>query len=342
MSASVKEAIWNGKIPLEIHLDDPEGSLSSAQAAHSPFYVLESRLSYLPLLIPQVRRHFASLMSQAQAQSNTNNNNVTRLSGEFDDFEEERLSSASRSRSLSSVNGSSNEGFFTAVFGEERIGLPWHLPLGLLFDLNCCCRLSDSGQSEETDTKRSNFALNAIKSLPFKITFHLSPTAHLFTQERLLPSLSLTAPIPLEEALTSIYFAALKESDYVRCGSAKNVMNLSRTEQMQLWESVKTGHFDRFWRTNVKLTGFSVKALPVKLWLLSAQGEVRRFAVSVRVEKEALTLKEWLIAEFGAEASSMAVLCHGILVPEQVRIQDLAASFCYADNFLHLILLINS
>ena len=321
---SVKESVWNGRLPLEIHLDDPDSVLSCPQAAQLPFYLLEFRLSYLPLLIPQIRRHFGSFVHQASANVNSSPRHAP---SEFDDFEEKRLSQASRSRSASSLNALNLDGFFTAVFGEERIALPWHLPIGLLFDLNCSFHhLSNPHKTQET--------FSAL--LPFKITFHLSTNAHLFAQER-LPLLQLPAQIPLEEALTSVYFAALKESDYVRCGSAKNVMNLSRAEQMQLWESLKTGQFDRFWRTNVKLTGFVAKAVPVKIWLLLADGQLQRFALSVRFD-ENLTLKEWLSAEFGEDGKG-SVLCQGIFVPDNVKMHELFCSFCYADNFLQLILI---
>jgi hypothetical protein len=317
---SVKESVWNGKIPLEIHLDDPDCHLSGPQAAQLPFYTLELRVSYLPLLIPQIRRHFGSFVNAAPLTRHAS-------SGEFDDAEEEKMpSAASRPRSASSLNGLNLDGFFTAVFGEERMALPWHLPLGLVFDLNCSFHL-----------QRSSSCYNALQSLPFKITFHLSPNAHLFAHPR-LPLLALSAQVPLEEALTSVYFAALKESDYVRCGSAKNVMNLSRADQVQLWESLKTGQFDRFWRTNAKLTGFQAKAVPLKVWLLSGVGQWQRFALSVRIDENLGVVREWLAGEFGVDWRG-AVLCQGVLVPEAVSVQELFSHFCYADNFLHLIVI---
>ncbi|KAJ3297874.1 autophagy protein 5 [Blyttiomyces sp. JEL0837] len=46
----------------------------------------------------------------------------------------------------------------------------------------------------------------------------------------------------------------LKESDYVRYGSTKRVMSLSKLDQVSLWESLsRTGDFDRFWEVNVRL-----------------------------------------------------------------------------------------
>ncbi len=309
--SSVREAVWNGKIALEIHLDDPDCLLSCLQAAQLPLYLLEARLSYLPLLIPQIRRHFGSFVQQP----------IRHGFSEFDDFEEERLSSQStRSRSTSSFSISSNlDGFFTAVFGEERIALPWHLPIGLLFDLNCIFLPQ---------------LMSRQLALPFKVTFHLSANVHLFSQEQ-FAILTLPAQLPLEEALTSVYFSALKESDYVRCGSSKNVMNLARADQMQLWESLKLGQFERFWRTNAKLTGFEGKAAPIKLWIMPEDGKLKRFALSSRLT-ESLTVSEWLNTEF---TENFAVLCHGIFVPASTRMLDLVANFCYADNFLHLILI---
>lgn len=334
--SSVREAVWHGKIPLEVHLDDPDGILSVPNATHTPLYLLEFRLSYLPLLIPQIRKHFSSSSnSMHQTQHSTGNKPfISRFgSSEFDDFEEkeeEAVAALSRSHSVSSGASIQNlDGFFTAVFGGARIALPWHLPIGLLFDLNCA--LWDEpclGKSPATAS---------LHSLPFRITFHMSANAQLFVQDQ-LPLLAVPAQIPLDEALTSTYFAALKESDYVRCGSAKNVMNLSRTEQIQLWESVKTGQFERFWRTNAKLTGFSPKAIPVKIWHRGPDRILKRFALSVAADKENLTLKDWLATEFGSDCKCTA-LCHGICLPADVKLHELAQSFCYADNFLHLILI---
>ena len=41
MDSSVRQLIWNGAIPLEIHIDDPENIyiLNSGAMANLPFYV---------------------------------------------------------------------------------------------------------------------------------------------------------------------------------------------------------------------------------------------------------------------------------------------------------------
>jgi hypothetical protein len=48
--------------------------------------------------------------------------------------------------------------------------------------------------------------------------------------------------------------ASLKESDFIRNGSVKKVMGLSKRDQEMLWESLNTDvEGDRFWEVNVKL-----------------------------------------------------------------------------------------
>ncbi|GAA6026089.1 hypothetical protein JCM8202_002517 [Rhodotorula sphaerocarpa] len=55
------------------------------------------------------------------------------------------------------------------------------------------------------------------------------------------------------EEIRTAFMALVKESDYVRWGSTKRVMNLRKEQQDSLWEAVMQNDFDRYWQVASKL-----------------------------------------------------------------------------------------
>lgn len=47
--------------------------------------------------------------------------------------------------------------------------------------------------------------------------------------------------------------SSLKEADYLRFGSSKKVMNLSKADQLLLFDSIKKDSFEEYWKVNSKL-----------------------------------------------------------------------------------------
>jgi hypothetical protein len=363
--ATIKELVWNGKVPLEVHLDDPEGLMtggcttntaSYANFSGHPYFIMTSRLTYLPLLLPQIRRHFNGLARSLDAGSTLQTNDRLSLDTSEPNPAQKPASgsnsgrssptllaqSVAKSHSSSPVAGSSSainlpfNFYFTCSLNDAKVFLPWNLPVGLLFDL---FRLASAAADHCCIPWRlALLCLSSSSSSPLSLD-----------TETVLASCIPTAPVlPLsEDALVSFYFASLKEADYTRCGgSARNVMNLSRAEQVQLFEAVRADQFDRFWKINSKLVGghmsSGIKSIPVKCFIIHEQKRalIKRVQVPISPEDQGQTLGCWLSAEFPSLSSNpFQCILHGAEVPPEIKLIDLAMNCAFADNFLYLIII---
>lgn len=284
------------------------------------------RLVYFPMLVNEIKRHFGSFFRS--------NNRDEPADFEFDDrdssFSRRSLSASpisSRSAStISSAEGLSSVAincpsfwWFTCKFEENDLMIPLHFPIGLIYDLINCLRGNPL-------------------QIPWKLEFNLSNKSPVLTNSyysTILDSSIIYTPFPDESCMTSFYFATLKEADHLRSGSAKNVMNLTRSEQLQLWESLKGGEFDRFWRINQKLIGSNLpRSVPIKFWVITPELQVTRFQFPISSNQ---SLKSLLETEFNSFAVK-TVLLHGVDLPLDVTIEELNYNWNYADNFLQIIL----
>ncbi|BFI24572.1 autophagy-related protein 5 [Marchantia polymorpha subsp. ruderalis] len=100
----------------------------------------------------------------------------------------------------------------TIWFDYEGLPLKWHIPTGVLFDLLC-----------------------AEPERPWNLTVHF----------RAYP-FDLLSPCEGEDSVKWNFVNALKEASYVMFGSTKSVMNLSQTEQSDLWKSVVKGDLESY------------------------------------------------------------------------------------------------
>lgn len=106
----------------------------------------------------------------------------------------------------------------TGWFEYEGLPLKWHIPIGVLFDLLCF---------EPTQ--------------PWNLTVHF----------RGFPSELL--PCEGDDAMKWSFINSLKEASYVMYGSTKHVMNLSQSDQVDLWRSVVQGDLESYDRVCFRL-----------------------------------------------------------------------------------------
>lgn len=106
----------------------------------------------------------------------------------------------------------------TGWFDYRGLPLKWHIPIGVLFDLLCF------------EPER-----------PWNLTVHF----------RGYPSDLI--PYDGEDVIKWSFINSLKEASYIMYGSTKNVMNLSQSEQLDLWQSVVKGDFESYTRVSFKL-----------------------------------------------------------------------------------------
>jgi autophagy-related protein 5 len=139
----------------------------------------------------------------------------------------------------------------------QGVPLKWHYPLGLLYDL-----YSGSEPSyPATGIGKKDVAVDQDQDhLPWKLTVHFTE----WPSEQLLK-------LDLEgKVLHDAFINSVKEADFLRNGTGKTVMSLSKEDSTQLWEAVQGHKPAQFNPINQKLLnpqGTALRHLPVRLYL---------------------------------------------------------------------------
>ncbi|GAB2287475.1 autophagy protein 5 [Dionaea muscipula] len=116
-------------------------------------------------------------------------------------------------------SGALPPGTDTVWFDYKGLPLKWYIPTGVLFDLLC-----------------------AEPERPWDLVVHF----------RGYPSNVLT-PCEGEDAIKWSFINSLKEAAYIINGNCKNIMNMSQSDQLELWHSVLNGSLEVFLRVSSKL-----------------------------------------------------------------------------------------
>ncbi|GAA6057247.1 hypothetical protein JCM3770_003821 [Rhodotorula araucariae] len=256
----IRSLVFRGSVPIEIVLhegDLPPGADRTVEA----YYLQASRISYLPLVLPQVRKYFLSLV--------LDDNSAASL--RMDDL----------------------------WFEADGVPLKWHWPVGLLYDYHHLAAqpsllppppapvppASPSPDPSALPTSLASVFAPLSSSSPADLSFpsasHAShatlrppaprprtpsPSARPPSAPAQLPgapwrvTLRLRDP-PADALLVSNrvedaragFMAMVKEADYVRWGNTKRVTNLRKEQQDNLWEGVVQSDFDKYWLVASKL-----------------------------------------------------------------------------------------
>ncbi|KAG8373529.1 hypothetical protein BUALT_Bualt11G0033700 [Buddleja alternifolia] len=110
-------------------------------------------------------------------------------------------------------------GVDTVWFEYKGLPLKWYIPTGVLFDLLC-----------------------AEPERPWNLTVHF----------RVYPGNILT-PCEGEDSVKWSFINSLKEAAYIINGNCKNIMNMSQSDQAELWRSVLDGQLEGYLRVSSKL-----------------------------------------------------------------------------------------
>lgn len=152
----------------------------------------------------------------------------------------------------------------------DGVPLKWHYPLGLLYDLYSGAEpVRLDGQhapnrpSSRPDPATPEHRPENPPPLPWRLTVHFTsfPTAHLIPLD------------PAGRALLDAFINAVKEADFLRNGTARAAMSLSKDDADALWRAVRLHDLDLFNSVNAKLLappGLPVRHIPVKIYLPSA------------------------------------------------------------------------
>ncbi|XP_044505829.1 autophagy protein 5 [Mangifera indica] len=110
-------------------------------------------------------------------------------------------------------------GVDTVWFEYHGLPLKWYIPTGVLFDLLC-----------------------AEPERPWNLTVHF----------RGYPG-NILIPCEGEDSVKWSFINSLKEAAYIINGNSKNVMNMSQSDQLELWNSVMYGSLEAYLRVSYKL-----------------------------------------------------------------------------------------
>ncbi|KAI9501407.1 autophagy protein 5 [Coemansia spiralis] len=218
-------------------------------------------------------------------------------------------------------------------FEYNKQPLKWHYPVGLLYDM-----------------------LVREPELPWSLTLHVRK----YPTPKLIPS-------PSIQSMRDMFMAMIKEADFIRNGSTKRVMDLAKSDQMQLLDGLQDHSFEKYFAIHSIIVPASkgaktksLKAVPLRFYMASGGQEdsakeapdISQFHVSqfpVPLTKEGSTDLLVLADAFrvcyeidqsgDAFVTNCACICQGVSIPWETPISWLVDNFFYADCFLHLVVL---
>ena len=115
-------------------------------------------------------------------------------------------------------------------FSCEDVPLKWQYPLGLLHDLFSSAP-PYQGSKDEPNTEDSE------RQLPWRLTVHFTDW----------PEQALVRPDAEGKVLHDAFINSVKEADFLRNGTAKGIMSLSKDDSTTLWNAVQERRIAPSW-----------------------------------------------------------------------------------------------
>ncbi|KAJ5774169.1 hypothetical protein N7457_009065 [Penicillium paradoxum] len=153
------------------------------------------------------------------------------------------------SSSLIDPNSQSHDGWFEF----EGVPLKWHYPVGLLFDL-----YAGADPASKTAT-RGDESTEGGSSLPWRLVVHFSDWPH-----------DLVRLDANGMVMNDAFINSVKEADFLRNGTAKGIMSLSKEDSSGLWKAVEEVDLPSFQRiTSILLPQPSqpFRNVPIRIFL---------------------------------------------------------------------------
>ena len=104
--------------------------------------------------------------------------------------------------------------------------MKWQYPLGLLYDLFSG---STRAQTLGLDVASHSSKGDVDETLPWRLTLHFTDW----------PEQSLVRPDAEGKMLHDAFINSVKEADFLRNGTAKGIMSLSKDDSTKLWNAVQ-------------------------------------------------------------------------------------------------------
>ncbi|PWN34205.1 uncharacterized protein FA14DRAFT_161682 [Meira miltonrushii] len=236
-----RKLVWDATIPISVTVESADlASFGVVDRSIETYYVRAPRISYLPLVLQEVRANLLSIMVDDAILANIK-----------------------------------EEDFWLTY---EGVPLRWHWPIGLLYDFHAVNMAPTTHKNSSSSSNSVNTITSTMRKLSTAPSVASSagiPSVDGYFSPPLPDNSSFTAPnpqlpwrlvlrignAPLDKIHSapgldncrSSFMSMVKEADHVRYGSTKRVVNLRRTEQDQLWDGVIQHDFDVFWSVASKL-----------------------------------------------------------------------------------------
>lgn len=238
----------------------------------------------------------------------------------------------------------------------EGVPLKWHYPIGLLYDLYSGAEPVTSHRQENSGSEGER--IRSEEKLPWRLTIHYSE----FPADQLIQ-------LDKDNAvLLDAYINSVKEADYIRNGTARAVMSLSKEDADTLWRSVASLNMDLFNTIQSKLlnpAGIAVKHIPVKIYLPTAASSTTTDVIEEEAAEEQIpraghfrvvqtliplqtapgqaqtvgtALNSVIPAIFPSRRNPLLAqpVLHGAVLPMSAQLDTLTRAASYLDGFLHI------
>ncbi|MCJ1253077.1 autophagy protein 5 [Lignoscripta atroalba] len=224
-------------------------------------------------------------------------------------------------------------------FSFEGVPLKWHYPIGLLYDLF-------SGSSPSQAPNQRPFSEDTPDPLPWKLVLH-------FTE---WPDEQLVRLDAEGKVLHDAFINSVKEADFLRNGTGKGIMTLSKDDSTQLWKAVQDHDFATYNPIAQKLLhaqGAPLRHLPLRIYLPSSPSVTEPASGHLKVVQSLITpslpnsreqqtlgmvLHSLLPSLFPSRRTPILAkpMLHGAVVPMGASVEELVRGVSYLDGWIHL------
>ncbi|EZF33023.1 hypothetical protein H109_07487 [Trichophyton interdigitale MR816] len=228
-------------------------------------------------------------------------------------------------------------------FSFEGVPLKWHYPVGLLYDLYS----STEPALEQGDDKDIRYPCR--ETLPWQLTLHFQDW----------PDQELVGLDEQGRVMHDFFMNSVKEADFVRNGTGKSIMTLSREDSNKLWTSIQEHSFQTFHRVNNTLLpniSTPFRNVPLRIYLpvaprsekpsikvVQSQFPPKISTESAGTEKQIQTIGTALHSVVPSlfpddKDTNMATpILHGAAVPMNAPLEEMVRCAAYADGWLNIV-----
>ncbi|PKY02491.1 autophagy protein 5 [Aspergillus campestris IBT 28561] len=243
----------------------------------------------------------------------------------------------------------------------EGVPLKWHLPIGLLYDLYAGADPASKGdRSASEDATEHPTDDSAGGSLPWRLTVHFSDW----------PNEELVRLDANGMVMNDAFINSVKEADFLRNGTAKKIMSLSKEDSSGLWKAVEEVDLPSYQRiSNILLPppNQPFRNIPIRLFLplppdsgspslkivqspippslppssmAASQATLSRGSPAPQTQTIGSALHSLLPNLFPSRRTPVLArpVLHGAAVPMSAPVDEVVRSCAYGDGWLYVVI----